>query len=535
VLFNSIFFIGVFLPSALGGYFVVARYGHIAARLWLIAASLIFYGWLTAAFIPLLVVSIGFNFAIARCLEATHERPARQAWMLRFAVGANLIALVYYKYLAWLVGVAAAAFGMRWPVPAIALPLGISFFTFTQLGYLMDVRDRAVERCAVADYTAFVTFFPHLIAGPILRSRTILPQLEDPATLRFSPQNLSVGLSIFIIGLFKKTLLADPTSVGVADAFAVPDGLPLFAAWDAALRYSLQLYFDFSGYSDMAIGLARMFNLRFPVNFNSPYKAKCVIDYWQRWHISLTNYFTQYLYNPVSLAIMRRRSASGMKTNHAAQCTPGGFTSMIAVPVFITIGLAGVWHGSGSQFLVFGLLHASYLTINRAWRLFRTAKGSPGGGGTFWRIALTYLCVLVGAVMFRAPSVASALSMLGGMAGLHGLGSGIPMPPSLVLRPGSSGHWLALHGLVQPADPRHLALACKEIAWLVILYGIVWGCPNTQQIFVAFDPVLEPVERSGRTWLLWRPDLRSALACGALATLGLLSLGGTSEFLYFKF
>jgi D-alanyl-lipoteichoic acid acyltransferase DltB (MBOAT superfamily) len=532
VLFNSVTFLFGFLPVALGGYFAVTRLGPAQAAGWLVGASLVFYGWFEPAFVPLLVASMAGNYAIGRLLQATRDRPALQGWVLRAGVAANIAALVYYKYLAWLIGLAGASGLFNVQTPSIVLPIGISFFTFTQLGYLMDMHAGSAEDRGPLAYAVFVTFFPHLIAGPILHHRDIMPQFAEPAAARVSPMNLALGLSLFLIGLLKKTLLADTTAAGVAEAFDAPEALTLFEAWRAVLRYSLQLYFDFSGYSDMAIGLARMFNVRFPLNFNSPYKARSVIDYWQRWHMTLTRFLTQYVYSPLLLAVMRWRSARGLGVNRAAQIRPGGFATMVALPVFATIGLAGLWHGSGAQFLVFGLLHAACLTVNRAWRLWRGRRPEPGMAGIVWRVGLTYLCVLVGAVFFRSPSVAAALSMLAGMTGLHGVG-----PAVLVLGSMSAylPAWLFSYGVVATADHHSVIQALRGLLRMTVLYGIVWGLPNTQQIFVRFAPALDEVEAASPAWLRWRPNLPWALAFGCLATLALLSLGGTGEFLYFQF
>jgi alginate O-acetyltransferase complex protein AlgI len=530
VLFNSAGFLFGFLPVAVAGYFAAGRMGERAALLWLIAASLVFYGWFDARFVPLLAASVGFNHAAGRLLVATRGRPRAQAWVLRAAVTADLAALVGCKYLAWLAGLLTGTGLVQIPLPSPILPLGISFFTFTQIGYLRDVRDDPGAPCGVLRYAGFVTLFPALIAGPILRIREIAPQFADPAARRFSTDALSVGIGIFILGLLKKTLLADPLAGGVGEAFAQPAALPLFAAWQAALRYSLQLYFDFSGYSDMAIGLARMFNLRLPLNFNAPYRARSVIEYWSRWHMTLTRFLTRHLHDPLSLHVMRRRRAHGAPVNRAAQARPAGFAAMHALPVFVTLGLAGLWHGSGAQFLVFGLLHALYLTVNRAWRLLRGVRPSPGPIGNLWRVALTYGCVLVGSVFFRAASVADALAMLGGMVGLHGAGPPLALPLDPVW-PG--GSWLLTHGWVSLGDWHDAAQTGRSLLWLVLLYAIVWCAPTTQQIFARAAPALSAGDAAAR-WS-WRPTLPWAIAFGALGTIGLLSLGGTGEFLYFQF
>ncbi|HEX5328002.1 MAG TPA: MBOAT family O-acyltransferase, partial [Acetobacteraceae bacterium] len=284
MLFNSYVFVLAFLPVALGGFFLTARAGRTAGALWLIGASLVFYGWWKPAFLPLLVLSITLNFAAARAIGAADRRRRLQGALLAAAIAANLSTLFYFKYLAWVLG----ACGIT--IAAPTLPLGISFFTFTQIGFLIDCRLGLARDRSILSYALFVTFFPHLIAGPILHNREIMPQFTAAATFRASAENIAAGLAIFLIGLLKKCLLADPLAAIVAAGFGDPGALALAGAWQAALSYSLQLYFDFSGYSDMAIGLARMFNLRFPANFNSPYKAQSVIDYWQRWHMTLTRY-----------------------------------------------------------------------------------------------------------------------------------------------------------------------------------------------------------------------------------------------------
>ena len=535
MLFNSFVFLFAFLPIALTGYFAIARIGHRKATAWLLLASLVFYGWLNPAWVPLLLVSIAGNYGIACLLDATRQRQAVRRWGLRFGVTANLLALIYYKYFVWLISLADSAGLLQITVPGIVLPLGISFFTFTQIGYLIDVYNDVTEDRDLLNYAVFVTFFPHLIAGPILHNRDIMPQFAAPRTYRYSARNMNVGLSIFIIGLLKKTLIADPTSAGVAEVFSNPSAVPLFTAWHAALSYSLQLYFDFSGYSDMAIGLARMFNVRFPLNFNSPYKAQSVIDYWQRWHMSLTHYLTQYVYNPLTVWIMWRRVARRLPINQVAQRTLRGFTTMIAFPVFVTIVLIGVWHGSGAQFVVFGLLHAAYLTVNRIWRLFYAPNELPRGLGILWRVALTYMCVFVGAVFFRAPSVAGAFSMLAGMAGLHGFGPALAVSDGMIGFFGNVGVWSRQHGLIYVADRQTLVDTRGQIAWLLLLYGIVWGLPNTQQTFIRFRPALDTVEPGNPAWLRWQLTIVWAVVFGCLGTLELMFLSGTGEFLYFQF
>ena len=494
MLFNSYIFVLAFLPLALAGFFTAARFGPRAAGLWLIAASLTFYGWWNPAFVPLLLTSVAANWLAGELIHRLADRPRAQTITLTTVIAANIAALIYYKYLAAMLGF------LRIDFASPVLPLGISFFTFTQIGYLLDRRGALVRDSSPLNYTLFVTFFPHLIAGPIVHNREIMPQFADPATYRFNPHNLAVGLSIFVIGLVKKCLLADPVSAAVAPGFAQPEALTAFAAWHVALAYSLQLYFDFSGYSDMAIGLARMFNVRFPLNFNSPYKARSVVEYWQRWHMTLTRYLNLYLYDPIALAVTRRRVAHGLPTGRQAQATVRGFAHMVLLPTLVTLALAGIWHGSGLTFLVFGLLHASYIAINQAWRIAhpRQIPAAPA-------ILLTYLAVLLGAIVFRAPTLGAAWHLLASMLGANGVAVAID------------------------------AHAARDILMLAALYLIVWGAPNTQQIMRAWEPALGRIQPGPLPRLVWQPTLNWAMAIGCAATLGLLAIGGTGEFLYFQF
>jgi len=538
VLFNSYVFLYAFLPIALIGYFLLAQVGRVAAALWLVAVSLVFYGWWNPPYVPLLALSIGGNYLLSRLLGATERRPQLQTWVLALGVTANLGALAYYKYLAWLIVLLNEAAGTRFAQPGIVLPLGISFFTFTQLGYLIDCKQGVAKDRGLLNYLVFVTFFPHLIAGPILHNGEMMPQFAAPATYQFSADNFSIGLGIFVIGLLKKCLLADPIGAIVPAGFAHATELPLFAAWHVSLAYSLQLYFDFSGYSDMAIGLARMFNLRFPLNFNSPYKAASVIDYWQRWHMTLTRYLMMYLYNPIALTIARRRIARGQGMSRAVYATPRGFASLVVLPIGITMMAAGIWHGAGAQFLVFGLLHAAYLTINHAWRILgpRRARGAtPLPAAHVGSVLLTYLCVLVGSVFFRAPSVPGALDMLGGMVGLHGIGPGFPLTAELMPHIGPLGVVLQARGFIDVARWQETVRALMALGGMAGLYFIVWFLPNTQQIFADASPALDAIERGPIVWLRWRSTLPWAVAFGCASILGLLAVGGTGEFLYFQF
>lgn len=379
MLFNSYVFILGFLPAALAGFALSSRLGgRHGAQAWLIGASFVFYGWWNPADVPLLGASILANHAALRVIAAPRAGARLRGAALAGAVAGNLGLLAYFKYLAALLSVIAPA-SAPWAPGHAALPLGISFFTFTQIGLLLDAyADRAI-RPGLREHALFVTFFPHLIAGPLLHHSEMMPQFAAPDRVRLAGEDIRAGLAIFVIGLAKKALLADRIASVAIAGYAHPAALGAAGAWAAALAYSLQLYFDFSGYSDMAIGAARLFGIRLPANFASPYKAESVIEYWQRWHITLTRYLNQYLYTPMALAAGRFCARRGWRRGGR----PGVavFTLRLAAPIGLTMALAGVWHGSGLTFLAFGLLHAVYLVLTTSGASTGRALGRRGRAG----------------------------------------------------------------------------------------------------------------------------------------------------------
>ena len=519
MLFNSLSFILFFLPLSLLGFYGLAQLGNRWAAVWLVAVSFLFYSWWSSSLVILLGGSIAFNFSCGALILRTQSREGLQSLLLTAGVCGDLLLLFYYKYFFGLLNWLGFHGLIHLAHPySMMLPLGISFFTFTQIGYLVDCKGGVVKSNRLLDYCLFVTFFPHLIAGPILHHREMMPQFADPKTYRFRWENLAVGTVLFVIGLTKKVVFADYFIPTVSETFGDSHGLAFFAAWDGVLSYSLQLYFDFSGYSDMAIGLALLFGLRFPANFNSPYRAASIIDFWQRWHMTLTRYLTLYLYNPVALWVSRRRVAQGKSVSRKAIATPGGFLSMIAMPTFYTMILAGVWHGAGPQFMIFGLLHGAYLTINHAWRSFgpRVPETPPHPilriTATIGKIALTYLAVLVAQVFFRASSVHDAMRLLEGMVGGFGIFghtvAGKAVAPLTVV----------VHGLV-----------------VVGLYVIIWTMPNGLQMLDRYEPSLSKLKFDSPISFEWKPNLAWGLAGGLLASLALLEATGMTEFLYFRF
>jgi len=518
VLFNSYTFLFGFLPIALIGYQIAAHWHRRAVVLWLVLISLAFYAYWRPLYLLLLGGSVLFNYTAGALISRRIPNSISTRVLLWTAISANIAALCYFKYLIpWVNGVT-AVFRDPFHWSEVVLPLGISFFTFTQIAYLVDLQQGAAHQQDLDSYTLFVTFFPHLIAGPILHHGEIMPQFQKERDFRLRADDLAVGFAWFVMGLFKKVVLADRFATEADAAFRSPAFLHTGASWVGVLSYSLQLYFDFSGYSDMALGLARMFSIDFPLNFASPYKSTNIIDFWQRWHMTLTRYIMSYLYNPISMWINRRRVRSGKKISRKATATVEGFVQLVAFPTTVTLFLAGVWHGAGMQFVIFGLLHAVYLCINHGWRVWHTARSPQQTSsplrrrtGALGGLLLTYSGVLIAQVFFRATGVGSALSMIAGMVGLH-------------------------HGPVPATVAVHLG--GNTLLGLLAGYFIVWALPNTQQILSRFKPSLHLAPSDLQPSFVkfqWEPTPRWSLAMGVVLLLALVKMQNPSTFLYFQF
>ena len=511
MLFNSFPFLFAFLPAVLVGFQLLGRLGKTAAVGWLAAASLVFYAYWNPAFLALLLGSIIFNFLCAQGIAASAAIATRQRILLWVGITGNLVLLGYYKYWFPLLN----SFGSLAHPPhyfgSVVLPLGISFFTLTQIAYLVDLQQGEASVLGFLDHLFFVSFFPHLIAGPILHHREFMPQVNKARSFRLQWDDLAVGATWFVIGLFKKVVIADQIAFHADMLFASPDGQPLLTVWHGVLSYAVQLYFDFSGYSDMAIGLARMLSFRFPLNFNSPYKAKSIIEFWQRWHMTLTSFLMVYIYNPLALAINRARLAAGKPISRKAVITTEGFLRIIALPTLVTMVIAGVWHGAGRQFLAFGLLHGIFLCINHAWRTFKPKwvhTLAPGRLRATASVVLTFLAVLAAQIFFRADSIEAAYAVLRGAIGVNGFG---PLP--------------------------HTGAAILPWSWLTLVFAMIWWLPNTQEILGQYsrDGDSQTEEISPRHFLQWQPTWSWGLLIGAAFFASFVLLKTASRFLYFQF
>ncbi|SEG37535.1 D-alanyl-lipoteichoic acid acyltransferase DltB, MBOAT superfamily [Bryocella elongata] len=506
MLFNSYRFIFVFLPITLAGFHLLGRLGRRPVIAWLSLCSLVFYAWWKPIFVLFLLASILVNYGVSVAIAKSPESSPVRKRMLVLGIVLNLGALFYFKYLFRTLVILHA---LHVPAPRpfdILLPLGISFFTFTQISFLVDLSQGQAERQDLLSYVLFVTFFPHLIMGPILHHKEMMPQFAPGRRYRMVPADVSLGLTWFLMGLGKKVLIADYLAAGADASFARAGAQGAASAWGGLVLYTMQLYFDFSGYSDMALGLARIFSIRFPLNFDSPYKATSVTEYWQRWHMTLTRYITLYLYNPILLHVQRKRMAAGKKVSRKTLATPEGFLAMAAYPTIATMLLTGLWHGAGAKFLIFGLLHGFYLTANLAWRNFKQRSKAVTDEArseltTFLMRLGVYLQVALALVFFRADSLHAATSMLGSLFFLHG-----------------AGH----------AD------SLIDAAAGFALFPVVWYLPNTQQI-LGEEPAGAQAPTPWFNRLRWAPNVKWALAMAVLFFAVLANLGDTKSFLYFQF
>jgi alginate O-acetyltransferase complex protein AlgI len=528
MLFNSYSFILFFLPLTWLVFFWVGARRHLYGAAWLTAASLFFYGWWNPAYVWLLLGSILFNYGVGLLLART-ERPA---WLpgtkalLTVGVTGDLALLGYYKYANFFLDTINTVSGTSLSLGAIVLPLGISFFTFTQIAFLVDTYQGKVKEQNFVHYALFVTYFPHLIAGPVLHHKEMMPQFASADIYRRNYDHVAVGLTFFAIGLFKKAVLADgiaPYANAGFSAAAAGQTLSLLEAWGGALAYTFQLYFDFSGYSDMAVGLSRMFGVRLPLNFNSPYQAANIIDFWRRWHMTLSRFLRDYLY----YALGGNRKG---KTRRY-------------VNLMITMLLGGLWHGAGWTFVVWGGLHGIYLVVNHAWQAFRERTGFAVGSGTpVGTIAargLTFVAVVAGWVFFRAANLPAALAMLSGMIGANG----VALPAGFAGYLGSIPDVLGHVGIVFTLGAG--ANFVLNYLWIAALSVIAFFLPNSQQFLSRHDPSLlsadpttprsplpSPLPRYRPHWL---PSKPWALAMGAMSAVGLLTLNRVTQFLYFQF
>lgn len=524
MLFNSPGFIFIFLPIVVLGFaFIGSRGYHQSAILFLVVSSLFFYGWWNPPYVALLFVSIICNYTFGLLISASSIKQdfPHSKRLLIVAVGVNLLLLGYFKYAVFFLSNMNSLIGSQLSVTHIVLPLGISFFTFTQIAYLVDVYQGKVKEYNFIHYTLFVTYFPHLIAGPVLHHKEMMPQFGNKNIFNFRLPLFIVGVTVFFIGLFKKVIIADTLASYATPVFTTAHSglipITFFSAWGGAIAYALQLYYDFSGYSDMAIGISLFFGIRLPLNFHSPYKAINIIDFWRRWHITLSRFLRDYIY----IALGGNRKGKARRY----------------INIMTTMLLGGLWHGAGWTFVIWGGMHGCYLLLNHAWRSLRgAAKNDSDSGAWLGRWAsriLTFVAVTVAWVFFRAENIDAALPILKGMIGLNGFI--LPSKMLSILKYlGYSGGYLETQGFKFILDP---VFDQWGYPLLLILLVFTWFAPNTQQFMARYKPALSVFEGDffRSRWVQWRLGRYSAVFSALVTFLAVLGLSQISEFLYFQF
>ena len=508
MLFNSAEFLFLFLPIALFGTFAIRRVHRRASFGWLVACSLFYYGYWSPHFVTLIIASIAANFAVAKRLaRRAHSAPK----LLTFGVGLNLAVLAYFKYFNFFVDNLSFLTGESYDVMRVVLPIGVSFFTFQQIALLVDSHRGKVSRLTLLDHALFVSFFPQLVAGPIVHHAEMMGQFHEPPERARQRRGALIGVSLFSIGLFKKVWIADWMALNASRIFNFAEGgasPTSFDAWVGALSYTLQIYFDFSAYSDMAIGLGLVFGIRLPLNFDSPYQSKSIVEFWRRWHITLSRFLRDYLYIPLG---GNRRGRARRYLN-----------------LFITMLLGGLWHGAGWTFVVWGGLHGLYLTINHAIGHMVSSRAAGLRESRLYALsgfALTTLAVVVAWVFFRAESFDGAWRILSAMFGVEGV-----TVPAALMGIDSLGPLLTSLGV---GVGEGVSKGMVSILAIPVLLFVTWCVPNAcvyaLRLYDADAPA-DSVSAPGSPW-----PSRFALAGGVALALALHALAAPSEFIYFQF
>lgn len=490
MLFNSYEFIFMFLPVSLGVYYLLNKKRlTVGANAWLLFISLFFYSWWNVKYLPLMLGSILFNYTIGGLLadnDSLKKKIVSNKAILVFGLTANILFLGYFKYMDFFIGNINSLFATNLPLLQIVLPLGISFFTITQIAFLVDSYEGLVKEKNLLSYALFVTFFPHLLAGPILHHKEMMPQFDALRSKVLNYKNMSLGLFLFFIGLFKKVVIADALSTTVKAGFDKAQVLNFFEAWVTSLSYTCQLYFDFSGYSDMAVGVGLMFNIVLPINFNSPYKALNVIDFWKRWHISLSNFITTYLYTPILRSFSKITFANSM------------------IAIFVAMFISGFWHGAGWTFIIWGTLHGAALVINHNWKKLKIKMPKL----LAWFITFNF--VNLSFVFFRAKDWDGAVKVFKGLFGVNGF-----MPAEMYAHFGLTSIFRSKFGKT-------------------LLAGIE-GRNSTLWLLVAALLFALLLRNSNNLTDDFKPSWRSLAFVVIISFYTLLNMGKVSEFLYFQF
>lgn len=487
MLFNSYFYIFLFLPVSIVIYFILLRRRFaIASKTWLVLASLFFYAWWNPVYTPLILGSIAFNYLMGRLISREWKKrsPARGRYLLCAGVLGNLVLLGYFKYTDFFIANLNSLVRTELPYANIVLPLGISFFTFTQIAYLVDASKGKVKEYSAANYGLFVTFFPHLLAGPIIHHKEMMPQFDRTRNKVIDPRNLVEGTCLFFIGLFKKVVIADTFAVWANAGFGNPGNLNTIEAWTISLAYTLQLYYDFSGYTDMALGSSRMFNIILPINFDRPYRSLNIQEFWRRWHITLGRFMRDYIYVPLGGS-----RTTGTRT---------------IVNIMLTFFIVGLWHGAGWTFIVWGLMHGGALAVNHLWNRLHISMPK----WLAWLITFNF--VNASWVLFRASSIGDAWKILRAMAGLN-----------------------------TRSLPRSDMAGINTIGELSTAIGNLFERIGNAEVILGMLALFLPLSflfrESNEVAREFQPTFPYLVVISLISALSVLYLGSYSEFLYFRF
>ncbi|NOQ76730.1 MAG: MBOAT family protein [Methylococcaceae bacterium] len=503
MLFNSLEFIFLFLPITWFGFYYLKDNLSLG---WLVLCSLFFYAYWNPSYLTIILASVFFNYWVGNSLhKVTFKKP-----LLIFGITVNLFFLGYYKYSLFLASNLNYLFDTNFHLNSIILPLAISFFTFQQIAYLVDAY-RGEAEYKFLHYSLFVIFFPQLIAGPIVHHKEIIPQFNQK--YKDYSKHITIGLTIFFIGLFKKVVIADNLSVDANLVFSAAENgylVTFFEAWQGSLSYTLQLYFDFSGYADMAIGSARLFGIKLPDNFNSPYKSKNIIDFWRRWHMTLSRFLRDYIYIPLG---------GNRKGNTKKQLF-----------IMITMVIGGLWHGANWTFVLWGTLHGSYLVINHLWqqihnKYYIKLKLFPQWFTSIISHTITLIAVIYAWVFFRAESIDCALNIVKGLSGMNGI-----VFPEKYLRWDNLSPWLISNG----ASFSNLELISSLSDLISLFLILILGClilPNTREFFEEH----RAIHIKSIFSIKWGYNNSWALVMSLIVFISMANLGLVKEFIYFQF
>lgn len=482
MLFNSYFFIFIFLPVTFLGYYLLGKnekYGDIVSKVWLVLASLFFYGYWNINYLGIILSSILVNYFFAHFLSKTNK--SKMIFILGLCF--NLGLLGYFKYRNFFLGNINLISGADFHFERLILPLGISFFTLQQIAYLVDVYEGLAKKLSFYKYSLFVSFFPQLIAGPIVHYSEVMGQFDDKTKRKLNLDNISLGLFLFSIGLAKKVLLADTFSVWANEGFNTQEELHFFYAWGTSLSYTFQLYFDFSGYSDMAIGLGYLFNIKLPKNFNSPFKARNIIDFWTKWHITLSQFITTYIFTPLLRSMPKFSFGYSM------------------ISIFITMCIAGLWHGAAWTFVLYGALHGAVIVMNHTMK--KKKKKLP----KWLAIFLTFQFINIVFAIFRAETLESAFRIFKGMAGL----TYFQIPKGILPKDTIKSLGAEVGQLMNNTENLNLVM-------ILICLWIVFKKKNSMEMMDKFVGTN-----------------RLAILSGVIFTLSILGLSRVTDFIYFNF